>query len=148
MEEGALGQAYHTGLISTALGERLDDYMAPKDRAHFGSVMYWQRGVLLASVLHCRETVASEIKTLWLPEVSTELGDRLYQHARERPSHTSVVTDHHGWQGAPQKQANLGSVTDPISGAEIPFIPSRSHAGHKQVTPQVGPGAPPIKSCD
>ena len=50
IEEGALGQAYHTGLVSTSLGKRLDDYMTPKDRAHFGSVMYWQRGVLLVLI--------------------------------------------------------------------------------------------------
>ena len=61
-EEGALGQAYHTGLVSTAQGQRFVDNMPPKARAHFGSVAYWQRGVLLASVLHCRETVATEIK--------------------------------------------------------------------------------------
>ena len=114
----------------------MDDYMTPKDRAHFGSVMYWQRGVLLASVLHCRETVASEIKTLWLPTVSTELGDRLYQHARDRPNNATTVADHHGWQGAPQKQVNLGSVTDPVTGEEVPFIPRRSHVGHQHVTPQ------------
>ena len=71
-EEGALGQAYHTGLVSTALGQGLAETMPPKERAHFGSVTYWQRGVLLASILHCRERVATEIKTLWLPEVSTE----------------------------------------------------------------------------
>ena len=116
-----MGQAYHTGLISTALGKRLDDYMAPRNRAHFGSVMYWQRGVLLASIFHCRETVATEVKNLWLPTMSTELGDRLYQHARNRTINASMVVDHHGWQGTPQKQVNLGSVTDPITGAEVPF---------------------------
>jgi hypothetical protein len=139
-EEGALGQAYHTGLMSTTLGKRLNDYMAPRERAHFGSVMYWQRGrscgVLLASILHCRETVASEIKNLRPPTMSTELGDRLYQHSRDRPNNAPPVADHHGWQGAPQKQVNLGSVTDPITGAEVPFIPRRSHVGHQHVTPQ------------
>ena len=135
-EEGALGQAYHTGLVSTAQGQRFVDNMPPKARAHFGSVAYWQRGVLLASVLHCRETVATEIKNLWLPVVSTELGQRLYQHARDPPKHALLVADHHGWQGAPQRQVNLGSVTDPISGEEVPFIPRRSHSGHQQDTPQ------------
>ena len=135
-EEGALGQAYHTGLVSTAQGQRFVDNMPPKARAHFGSVAYWQRGVLLASVLHCRETVATEIKNLWLPEVSTELGQRLYQHARDPPKHALLVADHHGWQGAPQRQVNLGSVTDPISGEEVPFIPRRSHSGHQHATPQ------------
>jgi hypothetical protein len=133
---GALGQAYHTGLMSATLGKRLDDYMAPRERAHFGSVTYWQRGVLLASILHCREKVASEIKNMWLPTMSTELGDRLYQHARDQPNAATMVADHHGWQGAPQKQVNLGSVTDPITGEEVPFVPRRSHVGHQHVTPQ------------
>ena len=136
MEEGALGQAYHTWLMSTILGKRLDDYMAPRERAHFGSVMYWQRGVLLASILHCRETVATEIKNMWLPEISTEMSERLYQHARDRPMDAPKVAEHHGWQGAPQKQVNLGSVTDPITGEDVPFIPRRSHVGHQHVTPQ------------
>jgi hypothetical protein len=64
---------------------------------------------------------------MWLPEISTEMSDRLYQHARDRPIDAPTVADHHGWQGAPQKQVNLGSVTDPITGEEIPFIPRRSH---------------------
>ena len=29
-----------------------------------------------------------------------------------------------------------GSVTDPISGEEVPFIPRRSHSGHQHATPQ------------
>jgi hypothetical protein len=139
-EEGALGQAHHTGLMSTTLGKRLDDYMAPRERAHFGSVMYWQRGVLLASILHCRETVASEIKNLWLPAVSTELGDRLYQHARDRPNNAPTVVDHHGWQGAPQKQVNLGSVTDPINGRRGPIYTPQvarwSSTCHTSTTPR------------
>jgi hypothetical protein len=60
----------------------------------------------------------------------------LYQHARDRPNNASTVADHHGWQGAPQKQVNLGSVTDPITGEEVPFMPRRSHVGHQHVTPQ------------
>ncbi len=107
--------------MSTKLGKRLDDYMAPRERAHFGSVTYWQRGALLASILHCREKVASEVKNMWLPTMSTELGERLYQHTRDRPNKASTAADHHGWQGAPQKQVNLGSVTDPITGEEVPF---------------------------
>jgi len=135
-EEGALGQAYQAGLISKVQGQRFVDAMPSKARAHFCSVTYWQRGVFLASILHCRETVATEIKTMWLPEVSTELGQRLYQHARDPPKHALPVDDHHGWQGAPQRQVNLGSVTDPISGEEVPFLPRRLHTGHHHATPQ------------
>ena len=64
------------------------------------------------------------------------MGQRLYQHARDPPKHALLVADHHGWQGAPQRQVNLGSVTDPISGEEVPFIPRRSHSGHQHATPQ------------
>ena len=135
-QEGALGQAYHTGLVSTAQGQRFVDSLPPRARAHLSSVAYWQRGVLLASILHCRETVATEIKNMWLPEVSAELGQRLYQHARDPPKHTVLVADHHGWQGAPQQQVNLGSVTDPTTGEEVQFVPRRSHGGHQHVTPQ------------
>ena len=104
-EEGALGQAYQAGRIPTVQGQRFVDAMPSKARAHFCSVTYWQRGVFLASILHCRETVATEIKNLWLPEVSTELGQRLYQHARDPPKHALPVDDHHGWQGAPQRRS-------------------------------------------
>ncbi len=33
--------------------------------------------------------------------MSTELGDRLYQHTRDQPRNGPLAAEHHGWQGVP-----------------------------------------------
>jgi hypothetical protein len=97
---------------------------------------YWNRAVLLASIMHCREAVATAIRDMDLPTISLSLRKRIYQHASTRSSKSTIEQDHHGWEGAASQQANLATVTDPVTGEEVPFVPRRQQTGHQQVTPQ------------
>jgi hypothetical protein len=41
-----------------------------------------------------------------------------------------------GWEGSASQQVNLATVTDPVTGEEVPFIPRRQQTGHQHATPQ------------
>jgi hypothetical protein len=103
-EEGALGQALHTGLWTSKQGNSVRESMPKKEGAQLYATTYWNSGVLLASIMHCRETVATAIKALDLPTVSPSLRKRLYQHADTRSSKSTVTPDHHGWEGSASQQ--------------------------------------------
>ena len=135
-EEGALGQALHTGLWTNGHGNSVAESMPRKEGAQLYATAYWNRSVLLASVMHCREVVATKIHALDLPTISPVLSKRLYQHANVKPNKASPEADHHGWEGSALRTVNLATVTDPVTGEEIPFVPRRQQSGHQHVTPQ------------
>jgi hypothetical protein len=72
-EEGALGQALHTGLWTSQHGNSVMESMPKKEGAQLYATTYWNSGVLLASIMHCRETVTTAIKDLDLPTISPSL---------------------------------------------------------------------------
>ena len=115
-EEGALGQALHTGLWTNSHGSSVAESMPRKEGAQLYATAYWNRSVLLASVMHCREVVATRIHALDLPTISPALSKRLYQHANVKPNKASPEADHHGWEGSALRTVNLATVTDPVTG--------------------------------
>ena len=135
-EEGALGQALHSGLWTSSHGNSVATCMPRKEGAQLYATTYWNRGVLLASIMHCREVVATTIRDLDLPTISPSLSKRLSQHANTRANAGNLEADHHGWEGAASQQVNLATVTDPVSGLEVPFVPRRRQTGHQHATPQ------------
>ncbi len=68
--------------------------------------------------------------------MSPSLRKRLYQHASTRSNENTVEPDHHGWGGSASQQVNLATVTDPVTGEEVPFVPRRQQTGHQHVAPQ------------
>ncbi len=135
-EGGALGQALHTGLWTRSHGNSIAESMPRKEGAQLYATSYWNRSVLLASVMHCREVVATKIRDLDLPTVPPALSRRLYQHASTGQSKIVVEKEHHGWEGSAQRLVNLATVTDPGTGEEVSFVPRRQQPGHQHVTPQ------------
>ena len=134
--EGAMGQALHTGLWSNEHGNSISISMPRKEGAQLYATSYWNRGVLLASTMQCREALATAIRDLDLPTISPVISARLYQHACNKPNNSRVEGDHHGWEGEASHLVGMTTVTDPVSGAAVPFIPCRRHPGHEHATPQ------------
>jgi hypothetical protein len=66
-EEGAMGQALHTGLWLNTHGNSISVSMPRKEGAQLYATSYWNRGVLLASTMQCREAMATVIRDLDLP---------------------------------------------------------------------------------
>ena len=131
-----MGQALHTGLWSNKHGNSISVSMPRKEGAHLYATSYWNRGVLLASTMQCREAVATAIRDLDLPTISPIISARLYQHSSRKLTESRVEADHHGWEGAKSHLVGTTTVTDPVSGEEVPFIPRRRHPGHVPATPQ------------
>ena len=131
-----MGQALHTGLWSNKHGSSILVSMPRKEGAHLYATSYWNRGVLLASTMQCREAVATAIRDLDLPTISPIISARLYQHSSRKLTESRVEADHHGWEGAKSHLVGTTTVTDPVSGEEVPFIPRRRHPGHVPATPQ------------
>jgi hypothetical protein len=75
--------------------------------------------------MQCREAMATVIpsRDLDLPTISPTVGARLYQHARTKLRDSRADEDHHGWEGAAPHLVGLATVTDPVSGTEVPFVP-------------------------
>jgi hypothetical protein len=139
-----MGQALHTGLWSNKHGNSISISMPRKEGAHLYATSYWNRGVLLASTmqLECREAVATALAIrdldFKLPTISPIISARLYQHPSRKLNESRVDADHHGWEGAASHLLVVGTttVTDPVSGEEVPFIPRRRHPGHVPAMPQ------------
>ena len=128
--KGALGQAAHTGILPLETGTVLEQSMPLHQRSHLGAAHYWQCGVLLATMFNIRAAIASALLRLHLPTMAEDDSSRLRQHmSSETPKATRAVLKH-GWKGAPQAQINLGSVTNPVTGAQEAFLPKRRAHQH------------------